>query len=164
MTEITRMQTIFLVLNTQKICISNSSKFQKSLLEKDMISFQIKARHLHIGPEWLCQPEIGYTTSFFFKSTHPSSFFFKSTHPLSHWLALFINNSGRTWKTNWFQHNIYIFISISISGVCRLGQCTTFAKCQGWFTICWDDWGTKNQIKELNSLSTMDGRDPPLLN
>jgi hypothetical protein len=28
------------------------------------------------------------------------------------------------------QH-LYNFISISISGVCRLGHCTTFAKCQG---------------------------------
>ncbi len=26
-----------------------------------MISFQIKAKHLHISPEWLCQSEIGYT-------------------------------------------------------------------------------------------------------
>ncbi len=130
--------------NTQKICISNSSVFQKSLLEKDMISFQIKARHLHIGPEWLCQPEIGYTNLIFFKSTHPSSFFFKSTHPHYHIdFALFINNGGRTWKTNWFQHNVYIFISISISNVCRLGHCTTFAKCQGWYAICWDKWGTK---------------------
>ncbi len=28
-----------------------------------MLSFQIKASYLHIGPKWLCQPEIGYTTS-----------------------------------------------------------------------------------------------------
>jgi hypothetical protein len=27
-----------------------------------MLSFQIKASHLHIGPKWLCQPEIGHTT------------------------------------------------------------------------------------------------------
>jgi hypothetical protein len=51
MTEITRMQTIFLVLKHPKICISNSSVFQKLLLEKDRISFKIKARHSHIGPE-----------------------------------------------------------------------------------------------------------------
>jgi hypothetical protein len=45
-----------------------------------MILFQIEASHLHIGPKWLCQPEIGYTALFFFfKSTHPSSFFFKIT-------------------------------------------------------------------------------------
>ena len=37
--------------NTKKICISNSSVFQKLLLEKDMISLQIKGRHLHIGPQ-----------------------------------------------------------------------------------------------------------------
>jgi hypothetical protein len=93
-----------LVLKHPKICISNSSVFQKLLLEKDMISIQIKARHLHIGLEWLCQPEIGYTTHYHID------------------FALFINNGGRTWKRNWFQHNIYIFISISISGVCRLGH------------------------------------------
>jgi hypothetical protein len=51
MTEKTRMQMIFLALKHPKICISNSSVFQEFLLEKDMISFQIKARHLHIGPE-----------------------------------------------------------------------------------------------------------------
>jgi hypothetical protein len=51
MTEITKMQTIFMFLKHPKICISNSSVFQKLQLEKDMISFQIKARHLHIGPE-----------------------------------------------------------------------------------------------------------------
>jgi hypothetical protein len=51
MTEIARMQMIFLVLKHPKICISNSSVFQKLMLEKDMITFQIKARHLHIGPE-----------------------------------------------------------------------------------------------------------------
>ncbi len=126
--------------NTQKICMPNSSVFQKLLLEKDMISFQIKARHLHIGSEWLCQPEIGYTTLYFFSNQH--------THYHIDF-ALFINNGGRTWKTNWFQHNIYIFISISISGVCRLGHCTSFAKCQGWYKICWDNWGTKTTIKEL---------------
>ncbi len=41
--------------------ILNSSVYQKSLLENDMFSFQIKASHLHIGPKWLSQPEIGYT-------------------------------------------------------------------------------------------------------
>jgi len=51
MTEITRMQTIFLVLKHPKNMHIKSSVFQKSLLEKDMISFQIKARHLKIGPE-----------------------------------------------------------------------------------------------------------------
>ncbi len=72
MTEITRMQTIFLVLKHPKICISNSSVFQESLLEKGMISFQIKARHLHIGLEQLCQPEIGYTTIHFFQINTPT--------------------------------------------------------------------------------------------
>jgi hypothetical protein len=31
-----------------------------------MISFQIRASHLHIGPKWQCQPEIGYTALHFF--------------------------------------------------------------------------------------------------
>ena len=81
MTEITRMQTIFLVLKHPKMCISNSSVFQKSLLEKDMISFQIKARHLHIGPKWLCQPEIGYTTLHFFQINTPLFIFFQINTP-----------------------------------------------------------------------------------
>ncbi len=38
-----------------------------------MLSFQIMASHLHIGPKWLCQPEIGYTTPhFFFKINTPT--------------------------------------------------------------------------------------------
>ncbi len=37
-----------------------------------MLSFQIKASHLHIGLEWLCQPEIGYTTPHFFKINTPT--------------------------------------------------------------------------------------------
>ncbi len=37
----------------------------------------------------------------------------------------------------------HIFISIGISCVWRLGHCTTFVKCQGWYTIFWDNWGTK---------------------
>ncbi len=78
MTEITRMQTICLVLQHPKNMhikflsisevtagkrhdfISNQGKpyahcsdinTEELLLKKDMISFQIKARHLHIGPE-----------------------------------------------------------------------------------------------------------------
>ncbi len=120
--------------HTLKICILNSSVFPKSLLENDMISFQITARHLHIGPEWLCQPEKGYTTLHFFSNQH-------TLYHID--FALFINNGGRTWKTNWFQDNIYIFISLSISGVSTLGHCTTIAKCQGRYTICWDNWDTK---------------------
>ncbi len=38
-----------------------------------MLSFQIKVSHLHIGPKWVCQPEIGYTTPhFFFKINTPT--------------------------------------------------------------------------------------------
>ncbi len=38
-----------------------------------MLSFQIKASHLYIGPKWLCQPEIGYTTPHcFFKINTPA--------------------------------------------------------------------------------------------
>ncbi len=38
--------------------------------KKDLLSFHIKASHLHIGPKWLCQPEIGYTTHHFFQNEH----------------------------------------------------------------------------------------------
>ncbi len=37
-----------------------------------MLSFQIKASHLHIGLKWLCQPEISYTTPNFFKINTPT--------------------------------------------------------------------------------------------
>jgi hypothetical protein len=37
-----------------------------------MLSFQIKASHLHIGLKWLCQPEIGYATTIFFKINTPT--------------------------------------------------------------------------------------------
>ncbi len=40
--------------------------------KNDMLSFQIKASHLHIGPKWLCQPEIGYTTLLFFQINTPT--------------------------------------------------------------------------------------------
>ena len=45
--------------------------------KNDMLSFQIKASLMHIGPKWLCQPEIGYTTPHYFS---------KLTHPLSDWV------------------------------------------------------------------------------
>ncbi len=64
-------------LNTQKICISNSSVFQKLLLKKDIISFQIKARHSHIVPEWLCQPEIA-----FFQINTPLFIIFQTSTPI----------------------------------------------------------------------------------
>ncbi len=47
--------------------------------KNDMLSFHIKASHLHIGLKWLCQLEIGYTTP---------NFFLKSTHPLSDWVCI----------------------------------------------------------------------------
>jgi hypothetical protein len=37
-----------------------------------MLSFQIKESHLHIGPKWQCQPEIGYTTLHFFQINTPT--------------------------------------------------------------------------------------------
>ncbi len=66
--------------------------FRSCCWKNDMLSFQIEASHLHIPPEWLCQPEIGYTTLHFFSNQH--------THYLIDF-ALFINNGGRTWKKNW---------------------------------------------------------------
>ncbi len=69
------MQTIFLVLNYPKdmhiefLCTS-----EVAAGKNDMLSLQIKASLMHIGPKWMCQPEIGYTTPHFFsKSTHPLS-------------------------------------------------------------------------------------------
>jgi hypothetical protein len=37
-----------------------------------MLLFQIKASLMHIGPKWVCQPEIGYTTPHFFKINTPT--------------------------------------------------------------------------------------------
>jgi hypothetical protein len=88
--------------------------------KNDMLSFQIKASHLHIGLKWLCQPEIGYATLIFFQNQHTY-----------YQIALFNTNGGRTWKSKWIQHNSHIFISISISCVCRLAHFTSFGKCQG---------------------------------
>ncbi len=87
MTEITRMQIIFLVLKHPKnmhiefLSISEVAAGKRH----DFISNQ--ARHLHIGPEQLCQPEIGYTTLNFFSNQH--------THYHIDF-ASFINNGGRT--------------------------------------------------------------------
>ena len=46
-----------------------------------MLSFQIKASHLHIGPKWLCQPEIGYTTLHFFQINTPLFIVFQINTP-----------------------------------------------------------------------------------
>ncbi len=67
--------------NTKKIWIWKSSVFQKLLLEKDMISFQIEASHLHIAPK----SEMTVSTR---DRLHNSTCFFKSRHPLSHWLCI----------------------------------------------------------------------------
>jgi hypothetical protein len=64
--------------------------FRSPCWKNDMVSFQIKASHLHIGLKWLCQPEIGYTTLYFFQNQH--------THYQIDF-ALFINNGGGTWTT-----------------------------------------------------------------
>jgi hypothetical protein len=37
-----------------------------------MLSFQIKSSHLHIGPKWQYQPEMGYTTLHFFQINTPT--------------------------------------------------------------------------------------------
>ncbi len=47
------------------LCISKVAAEKRN----DMFSFQIEASRLHIGPKWLCQPEIGYTTPFFHINT-----------------------------------------------------------------------------------------------
>jgi hypothetical protein len=51
MTEITRMQAIFLVLKHPKNMHIKFLSISEVAAGKDIISFQIKARHLHIGPE-----------------------------------------------------------------------------------------------------------------
>jgi hypothetical protein len=52
MTEITKMQSIFLVLkHTQNMPIKFLSISEVPAGKNDMISFQIKASHLHIDPE-----------------------------------------------------------------------------------------------------------------
>jgi hypothetical protein len=51
MIEITKMQMIFLVLKHPKIMHIKFLSISEVVAGKDMISFQIKARHLHIGPE-----------------------------------------------------------------------------------------------------------------
>ncbi len=134
MTEITRMQTIFLVL-----------KHPKNMHIKFLSSSEVTAGRIHDfisnwGKPFAHCSEMTVSTR---DRLHNSSFFSNQhTHDQIDF-ALFINNGGMTWKTKWFQHNIYIFISISISSVCRSGHCTTFVKCHGWYTICWDNWGTK---------------------
>ncbi len=131
---------------TPKICMLNFSIYQKLLLEIWHVIISNQCKNLHIGPKWQCQLEIGYTTLHFFQNQH--------THYQID-LALFINNIGRTQKTKLIQQSIYIFISISISCVCRLAHCTTFAKWQGWYTICWDNWGTKLGSFSNNWLSSI---------
>jgi hypothetical protein len=52
MTEITRMQMIFLVLkHPTNMHIVEFLSISEVAAGKDMISFQIKARHLHFSPE-----------------------------------------------------------------------------------------------------------------
>jgi hypothetical protein len=67
------MQTIFLVLNyTNDMHIEFLCTSESAAGKNDMLSFQIKASLMHIGPKWLCQPEIGYTTPLFFKINTPT--------------------------------------------------------------------------------------------
>ncbi len=132
---------IFLVLNYPRnmhiefLCIS-----EVAAGKNDMFSFQIEASHLHIGLKWLYQPEIGFTTLLFFQNQH-------TYYHID--FELFINNGGRTWNTKWFQHNIYIFISIGINCVCRLGHSTTFVKWQGDIQYVGIIEKQKQQIKQL---------------
>ncbi len=63
---------IFLVLNYPKDMHIEFLYIRSRCWKNDMLSFQIKASHLHIGLKWLCQPEIGYTTPHFFKFNTPT--------------------------------------------------------------------------------------------
>ncbi len=122
---------------TLMIRILNSTVHQKLLLEKWHVIISNQ------GKPFAHWSKMAVSTR---DRLHNSSFFPKNNTPtirLS--LHCSITMVGGHKKTKWIQHNIYIFISISIgiSCVCRLAQCTIFAKCQGWYTICWDKWGTK---------------------
>ncbi len=85
MTEITRMQTIFLVLKHPKnmhikfLSISEVAAGKRH----DFISNQGKA-FAHWSRMTVSTRDRLHKSSFIFKSTHPSSFVFKSTHPPSH--------------------------------------------------------------------------------
>ncbi len=123
-------------LITLMIRILNSSVHQKMLLEKWHVIISNQ------GKPFAHWSKMAVSTR---DRLHNSSFFPKTTHPLSGWVCVVQLNGGRTCKTKWIQHNILIFISISIgiSCACRLAHCIIFAKCQGWYTICWDKWETK---------------------
>ncbi len=110
--------------------------FRSCCWNNDKVRLQVYESHLHIGQNWMCQPQICYTTPHFLSNRN-------FDYHLD--FALFINNGGRTLKTKWFQHNSHIFIRIGISSVCRLGMCIAFAKCQCWHTIYWGDWETKTK-------------------
>jgi len=97
MTEITRMQTIFLVLNYPKnmhiefLCISEVAAGKRH----DFISNQGMA-FAHWSGMTVSTRDRLHNSSFFFKSTHPS-YFFSNQHTRYHIdFALFINNGGRT--------------------------------------------------------------------
>ncbi len=74
---------------------------------------------------------------------HNSSFFFKSTHPLSHWLCIvhqqwwedMKNKLIPTQQPHHHQHRHQLCL--------QTGTLHHFAKCQGSYTICWDNWGRK---------------------
>jgi hypothetical protein len=90
-----------------------------------MLSFQIKASHLHIGLKWLCQPEIGYTTRHFFQNQH--------THYQIEF-ALFINNGGghkKQSESNTTSTSSSASASASAVSADWLIALTPFAKCQG---------------------------------
>ena len=88
MTEITRMQTIFLFLKHPKnMHIKFLSISEVAAGRHDFISNQGKA-FAHWSGMTVSTRDRLHNSSFFFKPTLPSSFFFKSTHPLSHWLCI----------------------------------------------------------------------------
>ncbi len=134
------LQTIFLVKTPKKYAYQIPLYFRICCWNNDKVTLPVYESHLHTGQNWLCQPQIYYTTPHFL-SNHNFD-----CHPD---FAIFLNNGGRTWTTRWFWHNSHIFISISISCVCGKIMCATFAKCQCWHTIYWDDWGTKSKNKHL---------------
>ncbi len=139
-TETTRMQTIFLVLKYPK------NMHTKFLSISGIVA--VKRHDFTSNQDNLFAHWSGMTVSTRDR-LHNSSFFQIKTPTIT--LTLHCSSTMvEDMKKNWFQLNIYIFINISISGVCRLGHCTTFAKWWGWYTMCWDNWGTKKTIYSVS--------------
>ncbi len=101
--------------------------------KKDMFSFQIESSHVHIGLKWLCQPEIGYTTLHFFQINTP-------TITLTwHCSSTMVRGHEKQSDSNTYLHLHQYWHQLCL----QTGTLHHLAKWQVWYTICWDNWGTK---------------------